>query len=665
MFSKIIFLLHLKYSNNKFDLKENKEGEFVMKSKIILVIFLVLTFFLLAEGTLFVGIESDGVSTFYSDMTGFPNVNWSSNYACEVSGAAATPDGTIYLIEGAFTTHLYTATLASSPVQICTISEDMSALAFANGTLYGYSNYADPKGIYSIDTTTGAATLVLDVYSGTGFRFFALDYNPQDGLFYGYTEYGSSGLYSINIDTGEMLQLAGTIPATNGQGRGMAVGDNTVYLTATRGDDGIGYFAYDLAQGAGGNWVEFPNPYPNHHSTGGAAWISDQAPQIQIQGNVVGSNDPLAGLEGCDVNLYGDENYQTQTDINGDFLFEAVNGNEVYTLEISLTGYENYSEMIQTSSTNMNLGTIELQETAFPVTDVMAEINDDYTEVEISWNAPDPAEELESYKVYRFLEVHNLVPSFWEVIAEDVTETYFIDSGWISLVPEFYQYAVVAVYTGGNESDAVLSNVLEKEEYFYPPVNVNVQFDPTWNHVIFSWDAPSAPGVNAYKVYLDDVLLVITGETEWWIYGLINGTSYTAGVEAVYDNGVSDLVTVDFTFIGVEAGNELSPLEPEMSIYPNPFNPSTMISFNLNTEITENAEILIYNLKGQKVKTFSHTEFIKVNGTTQSYSVTWNGDDDNEKSVSSGIYFARMRLRSDSSGKTGKIGMCRKMLLMK
>ncbi|UCD75654.1 MAG: hypothetical protein JSV91_01810, partial [Phycisphaerales bacterium] len=159
------------------------------------------------------------------------------------------------------------------------------------GSLFGYSNYADPKGIYQIDTTTGACTLVLDVYTDTGFRFFALDYNPVDDLFYGYTEYGDSGLYSINIDTGVMDKLADTIPASNGQGRGMAVGNNTVYLTATRGDDGIGFFAYDLAQGLRGDWVEFTNAYPDHHSTGGAAWIPDPCPADVNDDEVVDIDD--------------------------------------------------------------------------------------------------------------------------------------------------------------------------------------------------------------------------------------------------------------------------------------------------------------------------------------------------------------------------------------
>ncbi|MBD3237039.1 MAG: hypothetical protein GF330_10065 [Candidatus Eisenbacteria bacterium] len=224
---------------------------------------------------LFVGIESAGVPTRSSDLAGFPDVSWDNHYLFEVSGAAATPEGDLYLCNGAFTTDIYTATLETMPQYVCTSEVDLSALAYGRGTLYGYSNYADPKGIYAIDPATGDATLVLDVYTGTSYRCFALDYNPVDDLFYGYTEYGETGLYSIDIDSGEMLQLAGRIPASNGQGRGMAVGNHTVYLTATRGDDDIPLFAYDLSQGPGGEWVPFTQPYPNYHSTGGAAWIPD------------------------------------------------------------------------------------------------------------------------------------------------------------------------------------------------------------------------------------------------------------------------------------------------------------------------------------------------------------------------------------------------------
>ncbi len=227
-------------------------------------------------GTLFVGLEGSEPPTQTSELDGFPNVTWTPGFAMDVSAAASTTDGEVYLCNGAFTSHLYKADMnGHAPVLQSTVSVDVSGLAYGRDTLYGYSNYATPKGIYSIDPPTGDATLVVDVYTGTGFRFFALDYNPADDLLYGYTEYGNTGLYSINIDTGEMIEIVDPIPASNSSARAMAVGNNTVYLLATRGDDGIDCFAYDLSQGMGGQWEAFTNPYPQYHSTGGAAFIHD------------------------------------------------------------------------------------------------------------------------------------------------------------------------------------------------------------------------------------------------------------------------------------------------------------------------------------------------------------------------------------------------------
>lgn len=241
-----------------------------------------------AIAQLYTGIETGSAQPMrVSDLSGFPDVTWNNFYAIEVSGAAATPDGTIYVCSGAFTTDLYEILPGQSPAFVSRLDKDMSALAYGRGRLYGYSNYAEPKGIYEIDPATGATTLAVDVYTGTGFRFFALDFNPADGLLYGYTEYGVTGLYSINLDTGEMVKIASPFQASNTQGRGMAVGNNTVYVTATRGDDGIPFFAYDLSQGPNGSWVGFENAYPNSHSTGGAAWVGAAcAPDINGDGEV-------------------------------------------------------------------------------------------------------------------------------------------------------------------------------------------------------------------------------------------------------------------------------------------------------------------------------------------------------------------------------------------
>jgi hypothetical protein len=126
---------------------------------------------------------------------------------------------------------------------------------------------------------TGQATLVVDL-DASGFRFFALDVNPADGLLYGYTEYGSpTGLYSIDPESGVTTFIAAPIPASNSSARALAIGNDTIYLAATRGDDGVPLYAWDL--GTGGPWVPFDNPYPEYHSTGGAAWIPSPSSGIE------------------------------------------------------------------------------------------------------------------------------------------------------------------------------------------------------------------------------------------------------------------------------------------------------------------------------------------------------------------------------------------------
>ncbi len=94
-----------------------------------------------------------------------------------------------------------------------------------------------------------------------------------------------------------------------------------------------------------------------------------------------------------------------------------------------------------------------------------------------------------------------------------------------------------------------------------------------------------------------------------------------------------------------------------LSNYPNPFNPSTTISFELTTEHTENTELSIYNIKGQKVKTLECINRVNAKTTRSFYSITWNGNDNNNKSVSSGIYFYKI-----SAGGSSAI---KKMLLLK
>jgi len=88
-----------------------------------------------------------------------------------------------------------------------------------------------------------------------------------------------------------------------------------------------------------------------------------------------------------------------------------------------------------------------------------------------------------------------------------------------------------------------------------------------------------------------------------------------------------------------------------LSNYPNPFNPTTTISFSIPEE--GKIELLVYNIKGQKVKTLLNDDL-----NEGDHSVAWYGVDESGNSVSSGVYFYNLIV----NGKTKAIKKC---LMMK
>ena len=84
--------------------------------------------------------------------------------------------------------------------------------------------------------------------------------------------------------------------------------------------------------------------------------------------------------------------------------------------------------------------------------------------------------------------------------------------------------------------------------------------------------------------------------------------------------------------------------------FPNPFNPETTISYSVKG--TAPVTVEIYNAKGQKVKTLVNET--KAEGH---YQAKWDGRDDNNQAVTSGVYFYKMN--------AGKYTSTKKMILMK
>ena len=84
--------------------------------------------------------------------------------------------------------------------------------------------------------------------------------------------------------------------------------------------------------------------------------------------------------------------------------------------------------------------------------------------------------------------------------------------------------------------------------------------------------------------------------------------------------------------------------------YPNPFNPSTTISYELIG--SSNVSISIYNVMGQNIATLVN-EF----KASVSYSVVWDGMNSNGVEMPSGVYL--MKLDTDANSITNKLSLLR------
>ena len=84
--------------------------------------------------------------------------------------------------------------------------------------------------------------------------------------------------------------------------------------------------------------------------------------------------------------------------------------------------------------------------------------------------------------------------------------------------------------------------------------------------------------------------------------------------------------------------------------YPNPFNPSTFISYDI--PISSNVSLNIYDMRGRMVK-----HLVRQNQDPGRYLVKWHGNDNSGNNVSAGVYIYRLN--------TGNNVFSQKMILMK
>lgn len=113
---------------------------------------------------------------------------------------------------------------------------------------------------------------------------------------------------------------------------------------------------------------------------------------------------------------------------------------------------------------------------------------------------------------------------------------------------------------------------------------------------------------------------------------------------------IDDITASVVLAVSNEDNEVLTPNLLTATNYPNPFNPETTISFNMPK--AGHAEVAVFNLKGQLVKTILNDQI-----ATGNHNIVWKGTDTNNRAVASGIYFFRV--------KTAENTIQKKMILMK
>jgi hypothetical protein len=179
-------------------------------------------------------------------------------------------------------------------------------------------------------------------------------------------------------------------------------------------------------------------------------------------------------------------------------------------------------------------------------------------------------------------------------------------------------------------------------------------FNTNSSNVMVKWVTQSESDLDGYRIYRNcdnnlnnaqmlDVFIPGTNTSQTQTYSYIDNSIEVNGIYYYWIKMIDYDASSSFygpAIIEVEDDfNNLVdiPLTTGLvSIYPNPFNPTTSIRYSLDSNSL--TEIKIYNVRGQLVKTFDLGM-----QTTGFHKLVWNAKDDNGNKLPSGVYFSRMK----------------------
>jgi hypothetical protein len=220
-----------------------------------------------------------------------------------------------------------------------------------------------------------------------------------------------------------------------------------------------------------------------------------------------------------------------------------------------------------------------------------------------------------------------------------------------------YEHPYIYLYygnTNGNLTPTILIDSLSSRCLYYANINNDNYDDIVLRSCIDNINTIDIYYGNNEEDFIKDISIPYSFQNPYSISCNLGDFNGDGEDEILINTGDSDNTA---TMYGLPGGNDNENNEvglPALHLtnYPNPFNPSTTISYKLPANV-KNPIIEIFNIKGQKVKTLADNQF-----TPGSHSVVWNGKDESGKPVSSGIYFYKLQVN-------GKMESMKKCLLLK
>jgi len=184
-------------------------------------------------------------------------------------------------------------------------------------------------------------------------------------------------------------------------------------------------------------------------------------------------------------------------------------------------------------------------------------------------------------------------------------------------------------------------------------VQFDIKYDPSELSLSENGIISKVPGINIYSSVKDDgiarvLMFSMSGDKILDMNNAKIADLMEINFEPVEEfHGTSTVELVDVIMAG-EAGKEVSSFSSTFDVsfvtpkktslsenYPNPFNPSTTIKYELSQ--AGMVSVIVYDLKGAEV-----TTLVNENQEADYYNILWNGLNSNGQAVASGRYIVKM-----------------------